>query len=69
VAQFLTAELRNKNVGLGPSAVVLLLDHGSPWVFGVLMNNTWSMPGNNQDGSYNNGLIQPFVNYNFKGGI
>jgi len=62
------AELGNKNWGLGPSAVVLHLDHASPWVYGVLVNNVWSLSSHERGGSYNNGLIQPFVNYNFKGG-
>jgi len=47
---------------------VLHVDHGDPWVYGVLVNNIWSLSSNKQGGSYNNGLIQPFVNYNFKGG-
>ena len=38
-----------------------------PWVAGVLVNNVWSLGGN--DGlfatRYNNFLTQPFVNYNF----
>jgi hypothetical protein len=63
------AELGNKNWGLGPSAVVLHLDHGSPWVYGVLVNNVWSLSSHERGGSYNNGLIQPFVNYNFKEGF
>src|SRR5262245_21017920 len=62
------AELGNKNWGLGPSAVVLHLDHDSPWVYGVLVNNVWSLSSSQRGGSYNNGLIQPFGNYNFKGG-
>ena len=41
----------------------------SPWVYGVLVNNIWSLTSNKQGGSYNNGLIQPFVNYNFEGGF
>ena len=61
-------ELGNGNWGLGPTFVVLHLDHGSPWVYGVLVNNVWSLSGNRQGGSYNNGLIQPFLNYNFPGG-
>ncbi len=61
--------LGNKNWGLGPSAVVLHLEKGSPWVYGVLANNIWSLSGDNQGGSYNNGLIQPFINYNFEGGF
>jgi hypothetical protein len=63
------AELGNDNWGLGPSFVVLHLDHGDPWVYGVLVNNVWSLTSNQQGGSYNNGLIQPFVNYNFEGGF
>ena len=38
-----TAELGNKNWGLGPSFVVLHLDHGDPWVYGALVNNIWSL--------------------------
>ena len=64
-----TAEQGNKNWGLGPSVVLLHLDHGSPWVYGVLVNNVWSLTSNKQGGSYNNGLVQPFVNYNFEGGL
>jgi hypothetical protein len=63
------SELGNKNWGLGPSAVVLHLEKGDPWVYGVLANNIWSLSSNQQGGSYNNGLIQPFVNYNFEGGF
>jgi hypothetical protein len=62
------AKLGNDNWGLGPSFVVLHLDKGSPWVYGVLINNVWSLTSNKQGGSYSNGLIQPFVNYNFAGG-
>ena len=63
------AELGNKNWGLGPSFVVLHLEKGDPWVYGVLANNVWSLTSNKQGGAYNNGLIQPFVNYNFEGGL
>jgi len=63
------AQLGNKNWGFGPSFVVLHLDHGDPWVYGVLVNNIWSVSGNKRGGSYNNGLIQPFVNYNFSDGL
>jgi hypothetical protein len=64
-----SAELGNKNWGMGPSVVVLHLDHGDPWVYGVLVNNIWSLTSDKQGGSYNNGLIQPFVNYNFPEGF
>jgi hypothetical protein len=64
--------LGNNNAGVGPSFVVLHLEHGSPWVYGVLVNNVWSV-GNSGNlfsnaAKYNNGLMQPFVNYNFEGG-
>jgi hypothetical protein len=35
--------LGNNNAGLGPSFVILHLEHGSPWVYGVLVNNVWSV--------------------------
>ena len=63
------AELGNGNWGLGPSVVVLHLDHGDPWVYGALINNIWSLTTDKRGGYYNNGLIQPFVNYNFPGGF
>ena len=62
-------KLGNDNWGVGPSFVVLHLEHGSPWVYGVLLNNVWSTSSNKQGGSYSNGLIQPFINYNFEGGL
>lgn len=64
-----THELGNDNWGVGPTAVLLHMDHGSPWVYGALVNNLWSVSADQRGGSYNNGLIQPFVNYNFKGGF
>jgi hypothetical protein len=63
------SEFGNKNWGLGPSAVVLHLDHGDPWVYGALFNNIWSVRSGGQGGSYNNFLLQPFINYNFPGGF
>ena len=53
--------------GLGPTFVVLHLDPKSPWVYGVLVNNIWSVGGGNGAG-YSNLLVQPFVNYNLPGG-
>lgn len=60
--------LGNNNSGYGPSFVVLHLEKGSPWVYGVLVNNVWSS-NNSTSPSYNNGLMQPFLNYNFKSGL
>jgi hypothetical protein len=62
-------DLGNKNWGLGPSFVVLHLAKGDPWVYGVLVNNVWSVTSDKHGGSYNNGLVQPFLNYNFEGGL
>jgi hypothetical protein len=61
--------LGNKNWGMGPTAVVLKLEKGNPWVYGVLVNNLWSLSSSKQGGSYNNFLMQPFLNYNFPGGL
>jgi hypothetical protein len=63
-----TNELGNKNWGLGPTAVALRLKPGDPWVYGALVNNVWSLSSSGRGGSYNNFLIQPFVNYNLPGG-
>ena len=63
------AVLGNKNWGMGASFVVLHLEHGDPWVYGVLVNNVWSLTNDKQGGLYSNGLIQPFVNYNFPEGF
>lgn len=62
-------DLGNSNWGMGPSAVVLHLDPDDPWLYGVLANNTWSLSMNQPGGSYNTGLIQPFVNYNTPSGL
>ena len=62
-------KLGNKNWGLGPSFVVLHLAHGDPWVYGVLVNNIWSVTSNKTGDSYSNGLIQPFLNYNLAEGL
>lgn len=61
--------LGNDNLGLGPSGVVLHLSHGDPWVFGALINNVWSLSTDPGAPAYSNGLIQPFVNYNFEDGF
>ena len=64
-----TNGLGNKNWGMGASFVVLHMDHGNPWVFGGLVNNVWSLTSDKAGGRYSNGIIQPFVNYNFAGGL
>jgi len=64
-----TNDLGNKNWGMGASVVVLKLEKGNPWVYGVLVNNVWSLSSSKRGGAYSNGLIQPFVNYNFPEGF
>jgi hypothetical protein len=65
--------LGNNNAGLGPTFVILHLERGSPWVYGVLINNIWSVgstdyPFNSNAPKYSNGLLQPFLNFNFESG-
>jgi hypothetical protein len=44
------ARLGTKNWGLGPTAVVLRIEKGSPWVYGVLVNNIWSLTSDERGG-------------------
>jgi hypothetical protein len=65
IVQFPTATsslLGAQEWGLGPSFVALTMK--GPWVFGGLLNNVWSL----DNGSVNQMLFQPFVNYNLPGG-
>jgi len=54
--------------GVGPTFVILKLEKGNPWVYGLLVNDIWSV-GYGSGGSYNNLLAQPFVDYNFGDGV
>jgi hypothetical protein len=36
-----------------------------PWVLGALINNVWSVGGDDDRADVNQMLIQPFINYNF----
>src|SRR5262249_46308468 len=49
----------------GPAAVGLTID--GPWVVGALVNQQWSFAGWG-DKSFNQFLVQPFVNYNIEHG-
>jgi hypothetical protein len=64
-----SSELGNKNWGMGPSVAILHMAHGDPWVYAVLADNIGSLSSSKEGGAYNNGLIQPFLNYNFDGGL
>lgn len=45
-----------------------MIESGSPWVHGALVNNLWPV-GSGDDPSNSNFLLQPFVNYNLPGGV
>jgi len=49
--------------GLGPTAVALKIT--KTWLYGALVNNVWSVGGDNSRRDVNLMLIQPFINYNF----
>ena len=51
----------------GPSFVGLMSN--GPWLYGALVQNVWSYAGHSNRGRVNQFLLQPFVNYNFKGGF
>jgi hypothetical protein len=59
---FLTTE----KWGVGPSAVALKQMNG--WTFGGLVNQIWSVAGNNDRADVNQLFVQPFVIYNWKSG-
>ena len=54
------------NWGIGPSFVLLKIT--KKFTFGGLINNIWSITNNEDGQSFNNFLLQPFINYNFPGG-
>ena len=60
--------LGNDRWGLGPTAVVLKMQKGNPWVYGALVNNVWSVTDDRSSPPINQLLLQPFLNYNFEGG-
>ena len=51
--------------GLGPTAAALHMEKGSPWLYGALINNVWSVGGDSDRADVNQMLLQPFINYNF----
>jgi hypothetical protein len=66
IGQFDTAtddRLGSGKWGLGPTAVALKIT--GPWVVGGLINNVWSVAGDDDRADVNQMLFQPFVNYNF----
>ena len=59
-------EYSSKKWGLGPSAVVLTMK--GPWVVGALVNNIWSVAGDEDRGDINQMLFQYFINFNLPDG-
>jgi hypothetical protein len=51
---------------LGPSLIALTMP--KQWVIGGLVNNVWSIAGNEDRADVNSMLLQYFVNYNFSNG-
>jgi hypothetical protein len=51
---------------LGPSLIALTMP--KQWVIGALVNNIWSIAGNEDRADVNSMLLQYFVNYNFSNG-
>ena len=52
---------------LGPSVVALTIS--GPWVAGALVNNVWSIGGDDNEPDVSFLLIQYFVNYNMESGV
>jgi len=58
--------LSSEKWGLGPAVVALIMP--GPWVVGGLVNNIWSVGGDENLGDVNQMTLQYFVNYNFDSG-
>lgn len=59
--------LGSKKLLIGPTAVVLA--QPGTWTVGMLANNLWSVAGDENRPDINSLFVQPFVTYNFKGGL
>jgi len=53
-------------LGIGPTAVALYQTKG--WTFGALVNQIWSVAGDEDYGDVSNLFFQPFFTYNWKSG-
>lgn len=58
--------LGTQKLGVGPTALVLKQAHGL--TFGALVNQIWSVAGNDQRADVNQMFLQPFLVYNWKSG-
>jgi hypothetical protein len=58
--------LTTKKLGLGPTAVALYQKNG--WTYGGLINQIWSVAGDDQRPEVSQMFLQPFISYNWKSG-
>jgi hypothetical protein len=58
--------LGTEKFGIGPT--VILLQQTNGWTYGALMNQLWSIAGNDDRADVNQMFIQPFLVYNWKSG-
>ena len=58
--------LTSKKFGIGPTAVALKQSHG--FTFGALVNQIWSVAGEESRPDVNQMFLQPFFTYNWKTG-
>ncbi|RDI11908.1 transporter [Flavobacterium sp. AG291] len=58
--------LTTKKFGVGPTAVALKQSNG--WTYGALINQIWSVAGDDDRPDVNQMFLQPFVTYNWKSG-
>lgn len=58
--------LGTEKLGVGPTAIVLKQQNG--WTYGALVNQIWSIAGNNNRADVSQMFIQPFLVHNWKSG-
>ena len=58
--------LGSERLSVGPAFVILSID--GPWVYGALIENQWSVAGNDDREDVNTMLLNPFLNYNLPKG-
>jgi hypothetical protein len=60
------AMLGTEKFGVGPTAIILKQTNG--WTYGALINQLWSVAGNDERTDVNQMFIQPFLAYNWESG-
>src|SRR5215217_2246264 len=58
--------LGTKKFGVGPTALILRQANG--WTYGALVNQLWSVAGDEARANVNQMFLQPFLAYNWKSG-